>query len=215
MKKLLLALAFILLAFMLYAYADDVSSPSGGQQSLPKVVVVPTPMGDFQIPLEYVAVIILSMLAIVAGFAIYSSSSARKIAARVSKGVIKEKEVKEREERFLWLKDRKGKLKTKIGELEKKETRIGLNTKESATKKAYEEELVKIEDELFENDVFLAELDGRAWKALEEARKGVPSKNIIEELTDEGYTTKEIEVIKRLFQEKRAASIRTPSSESA
>jgi hypothetical protein len=57
---------------------------------------------------------------------------------------------------------------------------------------------------LFENDEVWNELNARADQALEEAKTGRPSKEIMDELVTEGYSKKEINIIKQLFREKKA-----------
>lgn len=129
------------------------------------------------------------------------------IAQRIRKREEKEKEKgrkKEEVRKKNKLKARRKYIVKELDELEKKQATMGLTKKEIIRKKAYEEELLRIEEDLLKNEAFLDELDEKAEEILLKARLGVPSRSIRRELQREGYTKKEIGVIRKLFEMKKA-----------
>ena len=61
-----------------------------------------------------------------------------------------------------------------------------------------------LQQELLSNDAFLSELSEKADWALQQAIGGTPSKEIRKKLIDEGYTKKEIAIIRLLFARRKA-----------
>lgn len=133
----------------------------------------------------------------------YSRRSAVEAAIETGEEILAEKEQETKSMRIQKLKKRKKKLSKEVVKLREKGEMIGLSPQEAIKKESYQEELVRIEDELLENPDFLQELDARADKALTQARVGVPSKQIIQDLVKEGYTEREIETIKKFFENKK------------
>ena len=132
-------------------------------------------------------------------------SSGRRKGRKEIEKKLREEEREEERKRLNWLKQRRLELRRKLSEITKKETHLGLTQKEQLQKRAYDEELVKIEDELLENKEFLRELEQRADLALLEAKKGAPSAEIKKGLIKEGYTEKEIQIIRKFFDQKKAS----------
>lgn len=115
--------------------------------------------------------------------------------------LLSRKEKKEEEAKVKRFEERRELLKNKINDLRKKE-HVGLSKRDLTRKKAYEEELYQIEDELLSEDKYLDELDARADKTVLQAKEGMPSKEILQQLKEEGYSKKEIEIIRRLFKDR-------------
>lgn len=106
------------------------------------------------------------------------------------------KELKRKPKTLKELKERKAEIKKRMDELEKKDV---LTTSEKEEKVRLQNELDEIVDKLLANDEYLFELEERAFKALVDAREGKPSKQIKEELVNEGYTPREISKIREFF----------------
>jgi hypothetical protein len=111
---------------------------------------------------------------------------------------------------FEEMKKRRIELRKQLLELAKKEANVGLSKEEQTRKKTYEQERVKLEEKLLKNDKFLKELEERAEKAVQEARQGTPSKQIRRKLFEEGYSEKEIELIKKFFSQKTSQTTTPP-----
>ncbi|MCD6414309.1 MAG: hypothetical protein J7L23_01630, partial [Candidatus Diapherotrites archaeon] len=153
------------------------------------------------IPVEWVVGIIVGILVLMVIFLVHTHFYAKKAGEETAKKLLKQKEAEDRKKLISDLKARKKELNKKLSELAKKEV-AGLTAGEISARKAYQQELVQIQESLLNTDDYLKELDARSDKAIQEARAGIPSKTIMKELKEEGYTKKEIEVIKRLFQKK-------------
>lgn len=145
------------------------------------------------------AVFLFIVLLLLIAFVIYSKRSAKTATRRTLEEEKKQRSTK----RYSKLKQDQKELGKKLEDIKQKEATLGLNTHEKAQKESYEEELVGIEEELLSNEKFISELDVRAEKALQEARKGVPSKEIRRRLFEEGYTPREVNKIKELFKKKK------------
>ncbi|MCD6414314.1 MAG: hypothetical protein J7L23_01655 [Candidatus Diapherotrites archaeon] len=116
---------------------------------------------------------------------------------------LEKKEIEKAKERLKMLKERRKYITKRLSKLATKESAIGLSADEEAQKKAYKEELVGIQEELLSNEDFLEELAKKTNEVVELARRGVPSKEIRQKLISEGYTKKEIGIIRKLFDEKK------------
>jgi hypothetical protein len=114
---------------------------------------------------------------------------------------VREKEIEKRYSTISSLKDKRKNVRKEIAKLKKKEY-AGLTKEEQTKKKAYEEQLKNIEDDLLRSEDFLGEIDERVNLAIEQARKGTPSKEILEQLKKEGYSKKEIAIMKKLFKDR-------------
>ncbi|MCD6414310.1 MAG: hypothetical protein J7L23_01635 [Candidatus Diapherotrites archaeon] len=112
---------------------------------------------------------------------------------------LREEREKEKKITFRRLKDRRAEIRSKLAKIKKAEVG-GLSKALLKKKKAYENELILLQEDLLKNDLYLKELSDKADEALEQAKKGIPSKEIMKQLVEEGYTKKEIEIIKRAFQ---------------
>lgn len=139
------------------------------------------------------------LFVIVVGLIAYWLSKKR-AEAEVEK-TLKMKEEEERKKHLEELKNRKIYLKEKLKELNTKKVNVGLTADEISQERAYENELVRIIDELLSNEDYLEELKERARKILEEVRSGRPSGEIRKELVREGYTEDEMNLIKKYFEE--------------
>lgn len=101
--------------------------------------------------------------------------------------------------------ERRRELQEKLEELEKKKFTHGqLGESDKKKKKTYEKELEHIQEDLLKNKRHLKRIYKRTHKVIEQSKEGIPSSIIKKQLEDEGYTQKEIEVIKRLFKKKKA-----------
>ena len=143
------------------------------------------------------AMIILALV-VAAVLLVYAPKKGREIAAEK----LKEREKEGKAQKVSELEARKVELRKKLLNLREKAV-AGLTAKQIAQRKAYTEELHEIEDKLLKEDDYLDELNVRVDKALEQAKKGIPSKEIMKQLVEEGYTKKEIEIIKRAFQRRK------------
>jgi hypothetical protein len=110
-------------------------------------------------------------------------------------------EEKRQAESLQQMKDRKEKLRKKLSEFEKKKI-AGLNNKELIQKKAYQEELSMLENELLQKDEYLIEISKKVDSLVQEARKGAEPSQIKARLVKEGYTSKEINVMEKLFKKR-------------
>ena len=155
------------------------------------------------VPPEILPFLILALIVIVilsVSFAAwYAKQKAKESAARK----IVEEKLKERRNLLVNLKERREELRKEIGKLKEKEINVGLTPKERIKKETYEHELVKIQEKLLSMPEFIDELRRRADKAFRDAKWGVPSKDIIKQLREEGYSEKEISAIRMVFERKK------------
>lgn len=108
------------------------------------------------------------------------------------------------------LQKRKKEIKRKLTGVSRREV-AGLSSQELSRKKAYSEELQEIEEQLLTKDNYLINLNKRVEKAIDEASHGVSSAVILQELKEEGYTKKELEIIKKAFQLRKRDKMRGAS----
>ncbi|MCD6414569.1 MAG: hypothetical protein J7L23_02985 [Candidatus Diapherotrites archaeon] len=175
-----------------------VTDPSGNTKS--KVFTVyytPSPLEGTS-GLIVIAIGVMLFIIIIAVIAyLYSKKRA---AGEVEK-TMREKELEKEREHLEELKQRKIELKTGLSKLSTKKINVGLTAEEESRMRAYENELVRLEDELLGNAKYLEELRERAKTAVEQAKSGVSSSEIRKQLSKEGYTESEMDLIKKYFNE--------------
>jgi hypothetical protein len=147
--------------------------------------------------------VVIFIIIVGAGTIIYVKTKTKK----QLKETFQKKEKQEQQSRYQYLKERKKILKETIARLEKKAVNIGLTKEEETDKRTYENELVRIEDELLNNDEFLRELARRSSKAYQDAKNGTPSSKIRKDLIREGYSERDIKLIHKLFKKLKKGEV--------
>lgn len=108
------------------------------------------------------------------------------------------KKKEEKEKSYEKMVQKKKELKKDIERLKAKEF-AGLTDSEQKRREVHELQLAEIEEHLLNDERHLKNLRERARRAVEQAKKGVPSKDIRSQLIKEEYSEKEIEKIKEFF----------------
>jgi hypothetical protein len=136
--------------------------------------------------------VLILLLIIIIALIIKFYSRVQKVQKEIKKTEVKVKDTHDKE--------RCEKLKAKRKNLEKKLSGLKKRTKGY---KACKKELEGVQEEMLKNDVYLMELYEKAKHSLARNKKGVSTATIKKQLKKEGYTAKELKVIKRVFAEEK------------
>jgi len=171
----------------------------GRSNQVTEVVLPPWLLGDIPTDvrqnLDFIIVIILACFFIVL-FSVfyYTKRKTKQLEEKIKKG--KEKES------FEDMEETKKDLLVRIQELKRIEIK-GLSSGEYEQKKAFEHELLLLGEKLLKNKHYVKKLSERTNFVLQQSKDGISSKEIIRQLIKDGYSPKEIKIIKKAFKKRK------------
>ncbi|MCD4739564.1 hypothetical protein K8R43_00070 [archaeon] len=172
------------------------TDPSGNTKKEDIMVrYTPDLIGEYGVYIIAVGIVIFILV-----IAVIAYWLSRITTASTLKTAFKKKAETEHKNRLEEIKSRKKWLYKSLETLKTKSVNVGLTQEEESKKRAYETELVRINDELYDHPEYLDQLKKRAVKALEDAKNGLPSKDIRKQLDVEGYSEKDVNLIKEHFK---------------
>lgn len=111
---------------------------------------------------------------------------------------------KPEKESFLnWLAKRRKYVKERLAQLEEKQFSKGLAPEEETQKRIHEKELEIVEEELLKNEAFHWMLRKNVEWAIEQAKNGMPSEEIRKKFAADGFSEREINIIRKVFKARR------------
>lgn len=176
-----------------------------------KIVYDPSLFTKFQDNMAFVVIGIVSVVMIIILIVLLIMRRSRKVEQKVETVKMDietdlekkeiEKEEQSKKQRLQFLKDRRKQIRAELIELTKRKAVGGATPEDITRMKAYDQELISMQDELLKSPEFQQELKRVADEVYEARMKGVSSQDIMQALKAD-YSDKEIEIVKRSFKDR-------------